>query len=543
MSLKWFLSLLLTSSCFASPILSPKLDSLIQVNAQDTISVIIVFQETPTFISKISTSAPIDALHTLYNRKIQSSSLEYIKTNSLTPTQEFWVVPAITATLSVATIKTLQSDDIAEIIIDAPIISLLPIERIQTSAATSVPLDLLNLTTAHSMGYTGKGRLACTFDTGVQGDHPAYASRWRGLHEPLSECWFSFKYPSSTPVDISGHGTHTMGILVGDDFGGAPKAEWIAAGVIDQGAIPLPIVISQIIAAFQWAMNPDGDINTTTDMPDVISNSWGITIGALSDRDPCTIFTDIITNVEAVGILPIFAAGNESTTGLRVPADANGFAVGAINDDKSIASFSSQGPSRCTGEIKPNVVAPGVAIYSSYKGSAYTYMTGTSMSAPFIASLVLLARQCNPDVSVQEIKAAILYSCEDLGAVGSDNVFGYGLPDAVKMLSYLGCDTALTDTIPTDTGTTPVDTLYTMMVEVYPNPVADYLNIDVCMPLYANVHIQILNLLGQEVFRHNFRVIREGAVQWDSKASASGVYFVRVKINGEVFNKKILVLH
>ena len=53
-----------------------------------------------------------------------------------------------------------------------------------------------------------------------------------------------------------------MGLMVGaavaDSFGVAPGAEWITAGVIDQGR-SLPTTLTDIMEAFQWALNPDGD--------------------------------------------------------------------------------------------------------------------------------------------------------------------------------------------------------------------------------------------------------------------------------------------
>ena len=429
----------------------------------------------------------------------------------------------------------IRGNDIVEIIVDEHMVSLLPVERAPIIVSASQALDLLNVSVAHSMGYTGKGRLACTFDVGVDGSHPQFASRWRGLNHPANQCWISTAaVHDSVPTDKYGHGTHTMGILVGKDFGVAPDAQWISAGIIDQG-YDGNTTISQLIQAFQWAMNPDGDINTTDDMPDVISNSWGFPMNALPTCAP--VFENMLLSVEATGISVIFAAGNEGTYGaasLRDPAD-NAFAVGCINGDKSIAGFSSRGPSRCTGHIKPDVVAPGVSIYSSYKDGTYAYMSGTSMSAPFIAGLVVLARQYNPKATPQQIKDAIINSCEDLGATGPDNIFGYGLPDVIKMLSYLG------DTTPVEPP--HVDTLYVDSVATYPNPVATTLTIGIQVRVRTSVDIQVFDVLGREVDRFSIDAYKNVVAHWDSQKHSSGVYFIRVVIGDKVFNKKVLVLH
>jgi hypothetical protein len=212
--------------------------------------------------------------------------------------------------------------------------------------------------------------------------------------------------------------------------------------VIDQGR-PLGATISDILDAFEWALDPDGDPNTTDDVPDVILNSWGIPEGLFA---PCDETFHIVTdNVEAAGIVTIFAAGNEGPdpSTIRNPADRastpiNSFAVGAVDNNKVVAGFSSRGPSSCDPtEIKPEVVAPGIGVRSSYKGGGYMSMTGTSMAAPYIAGLVALMRQYNPDASVDQIKNALLQSCTDLGDSGEDNAYGYGLPDAERLLDYL----------------------------------------------------------------------------------------------------------
>lgn len=304
------------------------------------------------------------------------------------------------------------------------------------------PLKLLNVPYLWNKGYNGKGRLVCSFDTGVEKDHPALSSKWRGNHAPASSAWFSNATTNTIPIDRSGHGTHTMGIMVGasvtDTFGVAPGAEWITAGVIDQGR-SLSATISDILQAFEWTLNPDGDTSTTDDVPDVISNSWGIRKGLFAPCDET--FNVVIDNVEAAGIVVVFAAGNEGpgTRTLRSPADRastpiNCFAVGAVDNSKTIWYKSSRGPSSCNREIKPEVVAPGVCIWSLYKGGGYEYMSGTSMAVPYIAGLAVLYRQYDPDASVEVIKNAIINSCTDLGSPGEDNTYGYGLPDASRLL-------------------------------------------------------------------------------------------------------------
>ncbi len=374
----------------------------------------------------------------------------FLKVNSATELKKFWIVPAFSATISISKIKELEKfENIKLIVEDAALSFDAPVESMPApslSTAVSNHLQMLKVPELWNRGLTGRGRLVCSFDTGVEVGHPALAAKWHGHSSALSASWFSMVEPDSLPNDNVGHGTHTMGIMVGsegaDTIGVAFDAHWISAGVIDQGR-PLSSTITDILAAYQWVLNPDGNINTTDDVPDVILNSWGVPRGLFAPCDAT--FWTVIDNVEAAGIATIFAAGNEGpgAKSMRSPADRastalNSFAVGSVDNNKVVGSFSSRGPSSCdTSQHKPEVIAPGVAIRSSVKGGSYGYMTGTSMSAPFIAGLVALVRQFNPDATVAQIKNAILLSCEDLGSFGDDNSYGHGLPDASRILDFI----------------------------------------------------------------------------------------------------------
>ncbi len=302
---------------------------------------------------------------------------------------------------------------------------------------------------AWSMGYNGQGRLVCSFDTGVDGDHEALSSNWRGNNGgPAEACWFH-PYGSDFPQDKKGHGTHTMGTMVGisedDTIGVAFEAQWIAAAVIDQGA-GISQTIGDILAAFQWAVDPDGNPETVDDVPDVINNSWGIPPGCKPACDET--FWTAIDNVENAGIVVIFAAGNEGPdpASLRTPADRissplNCFSVGAIDANDPaypVASFSSRGPSGCDNQTKkPEVCAPGVEVFSCYRDNQYRLMSGTSMAAPIVAGAVAILRQYNPDATVDEIKEALVQSATDLGPPGEDNSYGMGLINIKRALELL----------------------------------------------------------------------------------------------------------
>lgn len=329
------------------------------------------------------------------------------------------------------------------------------------------------------LGITGAGRLVANLDTGVDGVHPALTSRWRGNSHPWQECWRdALGYGTTSPVDYNGHGTHTMGTMcgaghsTGDTVGVAFDALWIADNAIDQSVSPA--FDNDVLDAFQWFADPDGNPNTTDDVPDVVQNSWGIDARFGYDYQDCDYrWQTAIENCEAAGVVVTFSAGNEgpSPQTHRSPANicktpTTNFSVGAVDCENygwpyPIASFSSRGPSDCDGvTIKPEVVGPGVYVYSSYPGGSYARMSGTSMAGPHVAGVVALMRQANPNADVQTIKTVLMSTARDLGTAGEENTYGWGIIDAYEaVLSVLSCD------VSADFSGTPLSGCYPLTVQ------------------------------------------------------------------------------
>jgi PKD repeat protein len=315
-----------------------------------------------------------------------------------------------------------------------------------TAAEVEPGLTVTGAPELWAMGIDGTGALVCDMDTGAQGDHPAFAARWRGLDAGVDPgaAWFDPVTETPFPFDDHGHGTHTLGTILGKDgehiVGMAWGAKWIAAGVIDR--VGMDQTITDALATMQWTIDPDGNPATIDDVPDVVNNSWGVPGTDCEDT-----FWTAIDNAEAAGTIYVWAAGNEGPFGrsLRSPADRiasdfNCFAVGALKQGGNrITSFSSRGPSDCDRQtIKPEVSAVGENVNSAYPGGSYTTMDGTSMAAPHVTGAVALLRSVHPDAPVDEVKRALYVSATDLGSLGEDNDYGMGRIDLVGALGELG---------------------------------------------------------------------------------------------------------
>lgn len=213
---------------------------------------------------------------------------------------------------------------------------------------------------------TGYGSLVCILDSGIDSDHPDLSANilggenfvmMNGVIDP--DRW----------DDDRGHGTHVAGTVAARHnsygvVGVAPRAKLFAAKVLNSSGSGY---VSDLVEGIASCVNNGAD---------VINMS-------LSTSSDSTVLRNIIESAYDAGVVVVAAAGN-SNSSVAYPAKyPQVIAVSAVDSSLKKASFSNYGP-------EVDFAAPGVSVYSTYKGGTYARMSGTSMAAPHVAGVAAL---------------------------------------------------------------------------------------------------------------------------------------------------------
>lgn len=432
----------------AEPVLSPQLQAELASSDKDALI--------PVIISFERASKP-ENFRQAERRERRARMMEAMKTESEATGRRWrselataggrsqknlWIRNAIVTELPASAIERFATrKGVQRIDLDA---TLYATETTYTSAAPNEwNLDVIGASALWAYGVTGAGVTVASLDTGADAAHQDLARTWRGAVGG----WFDPHGQHATPYDRNGHGTQTIGLMIGGDatgsnIGVAPDAKWIAAKIFDDNG---QAQVSDIELAYQWLLDPDGD-PLTDDAPAVVNNSWGYS----QQIDQCNpIFQDDFNVLRNAGISVVFAAGNTGPSAATSTNPANtpgAFAVGSVDDDLNftVSSFSARGPGSCDATTPfPSVVAPGRNIKTAdlslgFMPNNFAVVDGTSFSAPQVAGAIALLSSAFPDLSVEQIETALRDTAADFGPAGPDNDYGAGLINVEAAYRALG---------------------------------------------------------------------------------------------------------
>ncbi|MFC1563564.1 S8 family serine peptidase [candidate division KSB1 bacterium] len=272
---------------------------------------------------------------------------------------------------------------------------------------------------------TGEGIIVGIIDTGIDYLHPDLGGGFGPGFKVAGG--YDFYNEDDDPIDDNNHGTHVAGIVAGDGetiTGVAPGATLYAYKALGSGGSGDDSII---LAAIERTADPNQD-DDYSDHLDVVNLSLGSASNA--DSPLCT----ALNNASLLGVTFCASAGNSGTNfSVGAPGAAEmAITVGASDDLDLIASFSSRGPNRWDYAIKPEVIAPGVSIYSSILNGEYDNFRGTSMSCPHVAGVAALIKSVHQNWEPQEIKAALMNTAVDIGEEVMTQ--GAGRIDALKAI-------------------------------------------------------------------------------------------------------------
>lgn len=277
----------------------------------------------------------------------------------------------------------------------------------------------------------GEGIRIGVVDTGVDYTHPDLGGCTTEEFEQ-GDCdkvvdGYDFVDNNEDPMDTDGHGTHVAGISSadGDLEGVAPESEVLAYRALSS----FGGTTSDIIASIEQAVEDDADV-------------IGLSLGG--DGDPDDALSSAVDDASEDALV-VVAAGNDGALGkdsVASPGTArNALTVGATDYEGNLTSFSSRGPVLWFDESyrtisKPDVVAPGQDINSTYLSNGYDELSGTSMATPMVSGVAALLFEQEPELSSEEAKSRIKSSSNPLG--DEPWKFGSGMVDAENLLEEDG---------------------------------------------------------------------------------------------------------
>lgn len=303
-------------------------------------------------------------------------------------------------------------------------------------------LNLSEIPLVHSKGIDGRNVLIGLLDSGFDWErHQALNTR-----NIIAEYDFVFDdsvtaNEAEDPPGQDFHGTLVFSIIGGYKdstlIGAAYNSSFLLAKT-EYIASETHIEEDNYAAALIWMENLGVDITSSS----LGYSEFDTGEGSYTYQDmngKTTIVTKAVELAFERGVVTFTSAGNEGNSKWKyITAPADGFnviAVGSIDSQNQLASFSSVGPTS-DGRIKPEVVAMGVSVYGALAGTANEYRSanGTSTSSPIAAGVGALLLSKFPHLKNTQVRSIILESSSN--SQSPNNLIGYGLISAKNALEF-----------------------------------------------------------------------------------------------------------
>lgn len=374
----------------------------------------------------------------------------------------------------------------------------------------------------HQQDYTGSGKIIAVMDAGFPGVNTSQPfQRLRTYNQILGG--YDFVNRNSNFYTGDSHGTMVLscmgGYKDGSLVGTAPDASYYLF-ITENDASENPVEESLWVEAAEKADSLGVDvINTSLGYFRYDNTSYNHTY---SEMDGKTAFMTRGAEIAfSRGMIVVASAGNEGDKvepHVGVPADGiSVLTVGAVNSSRTVANFSSIGPS-FDGRVKPDVMAQGQAAFVSDPSGNIGTADGTSFSGPIMAGMVACLWQAYPNKTNKEIKDLIIKSADKYLAPTTQ--YGYGIPNfSLALSSGLGVN----DFSKTD-------------IFLYPNPVNDFSTVSFSGNFTEGV-FQIYTILGQKIME---QTITNTSPTISLKTLQSGVYIYKMDYNGNTKTGKLI---
>ncbi|MCE3294908.1 MAG: hypothetical protein K0R65_622 [Crocinitomicaceae bacterium] len=229
----------------------------------------------------------------------------------------------------------------------------------------------------HQMGYLGEGVKVCIIDSGIASGHPGFD------YSKITTKSFLNGTVGNIPDDNHGHGTKCAGIIAskGESIGVAPKVD--------------------LIAYKGYSFDQEDETDLILGLENIPLTTHVVSISyVFVDKDKLARLTTAIKRLVDANVIVVAAHGNQNTSPNALSSISGVISVGAVDENGEYKNLTCP-----QGDF--TVLAPGANIWTTVKNANYGFDKGTSMAAPFVASICALIKQKDKTATASNIVEAI----------------------------------------------------------------------------------------------------------------------------------------